>query len=487
MGRLKAAPTSDDMRRLLARLINVLRPERAEADLEREIAAHLALLEDEYRRRGMSEDEARFAARRAIGGPARAQDLHRDARSFVWLDDLRRDLTHAARSLKRNPGFTVVAVLTLALGIGANTAIFSVISALLLRPLSYHDADRLVQIFSPTEDPSYPRAGRALLPAHFDALRGGAQVLGHVTGYIQSSATLIGQGDAVRLAGLETTASTFPMLGVPPMLGRAFESREESAGSDAVVVLSHAAWQRYFNGDRNVIGRVIDLDGRGRTVVGVMPDGFMFPDPYVQYWVPYVPPLPNSGRFFSLTTLARLREGVSTTTAESEVTSIVRAIDTRVTGRFEVNGIQDELVAPVKPALLMLTAAVGLVLLIACVNVANLLLARYSGARARDRGAARDWRVARSARTSTPDRKRTACPAWRRGRHCARVRVDPVASGARHKPASPRSWSGSEPAAARRNQHRSAGAAVHARGRAGDRRALWAAAGRSPLETECPA
>src|SRR5262245_20205196 len=128
------------MRRFLARLANVFRPERAEEDLEREVAAHLALLEDEYRRRGMSEDEARFAARRAIGSGAK--DLHRDARSFVWLDDLRRDVSHGARSLKRNPGFTAVAVITLALGIGATTAIFSVISAVLLRPLPYPDADR---------------------------------------------------------------------------------------------------------------------------------------------------------------------------------------------------------------------------------------------------------------------------------------------------------------------------------------------------------
>src|SRR6185295_10146010 len=137
------------MRRLLARIINALRPERAEDDLDREIAAHLALLEDEYRQRGLSEDEARLAARRALGSSAQAKDLHRDARSFIWFDDLRRDLSHGARSLARNPGFAAVAMITLALGIGANTAIFSVISAVLLRPLPYPDADRLVQVFAP--------------------------------------------------------------------------------------------------------------------------------------------------------------------------------------------------------------------------------------------------------------------------------------------------------------------------------------------------
>src|SRR4029434_9089150 len=132
------------MRRVLGRLVNVFRPERAEDDLDREIAAHLGLLEDEYRQRGMSEDEARLAARRALGSSAHAKDLHRDARSFAWLDDLRRDLSHGGRSLARHPGFAAVAVITLALGIGANTAIFSVVNSGLLKPLPFADPERIV-------------------------------------------------------------------------------------------------------------------------------------------------------------------------------------------------------------------------------------------------------------------------------------------------------------------------------------------------------
>src|SRR5690348_4254669 len=184
------------MRRLIARLINVFRPERPEADLEREIAAHLALLEDEYRRRGMSEEDARFAARRALGSPARAQDLHRDARSFVWLDDLRRDLAHGARALARNPGFSAAGVLTLALGIGASTAIFSVVSAVLLRSLPYVDADRLVNVYVvDTSDPVFGGARRNMLrPWSFDALRRGTRRLTDVSGYIATTATLTGQG-----------------------------------------------------------------------------------------------------------------------------------------------------------------------------------------------------------------------------------------------------------------------------------------------------
>ena len=168
----------------------------------------------------MTADEARFAARRALGSVAHAQDLHRDARAFAWVDDVRRDVAHGLRSLRRTPGFSAIAVITLALGIGANTAIFSVVNAVLLRPLPYPDADRLVQVFTPPPNvpggAAIPRAARALAPAYFDALRSGTRTLSHVTGHILTSATLTGQGDAARLAGVQMTASAFPMLGVPP-------------------------------------------------------------------------------------------------------------------------------------------------------------------------------------------------------------------------------------------------------------------------------
>jgi putative ABC transport system permease protein len=364
------------MRRFLHRLINVFRPERAEEDLEREVAAHLALLEDEYRRGGMSGDEAGFAARRALG--SNAKDLHRDARSFVWLDDLRRDLSHGARSLARNPGFAAVAVITLALGIGANTAIFSVVSAVLLRPLPYPDADRLVQVFAPPDtNPivAMRRREPSLFPQSFDRLRRNAHTLSHVAGYILTTATLTGQGDAVRLTGVNASASLFPALGAAPLLGRTFSDAEEASGADAVVVLSHATWQTYFNSDRSVIGRVIALDGRGRAVVGVMRDDFAFPDRTTQFWTPYVLPLPNARSFISPAVIARLNDDVSRDAAEADVTAVLQ--DGQPSrGRYELAGLQDELVAPVRPALLMLAGAVGLVLLIACVNVANLLLVR---------------------------------------------------------------------------------------------------------------
>jgi len=367
------------MIRFFRRFIALFTHGRDETEVAREIAAHLALLEDEYRRRGMTADEARLAARRTLGGASHAQELHRDARTFAWIDDARRDMAHGLRSLRRTPGFTAIAVITLALGIGANTAIFSVISAVLLRPLPYRDADRLVQVFSPPPNipggASFPRSARALLQAEFDALRGNARTLEFVAGYLPTTATLTGQGDAVRLSGLQTTASLFPLLGVPPLLGRVFDAREESPGADAVVVLSEELWRRSFNSDPAIVGRVAPFDGRGRTVVGVMPKGLTFPDAFARYWVPHVPPGPNARSSFALATLARLREGVSRQAATDEVDVLAGQVRTQ-TGRFEILGVQDDLVEPVRPALLILAGAVGLVLLIACVNVANLLLAR---------------------------------------------------------------------------------------------------------------
>jgi len=369
------------LRRFLLRISAFFRHDAAEEDLAREVAAHLALLEDEYRRRGMTRDEATFAAKRALGSTAHTKDLHRDSRSFAWVDDLRRDARHAARMLAHNSSFTAVAVLTLALGIGANTAIFSVVNAVLVRPLPYADADRLVLVFAPTRGAPGVSNRRvpALFPTTFDALRTHTRSLSHVVGYVQTSSTLTGQGDPVRLAGIQVSAAAFPMLGALPLLGRTFEPREEASGVNAVVILSYATWQRYFNEDAAVVGKAIALDGQGHTVVGVMPDGFTLPNTPAQYWVPYTLPGPNAGAVISPFVMARLRDGVSRQAAEDDVNAVASGSAERSSGRlYELVGVQDEIVASVRPALLILAAAVGLVLLIACVNVANLLLARLA-------------------------------------------------------------------------------------------------------------
>ena len=372
------------MRQFILRLIDTFRPKTADDDLAREVTAHLALLEDEYRRRGLTPDDARLAARRAIGSVAHTKDLHRESRSFAWLDDAGRDLRHAARMLRRSPGFTAVALVTLALGIGATTAVFSVVNGVLLTPLPYPEPDRLVRVFGPTPTiggiDGRPTRMVDLPSQTFERLRSTAGAFSHVAGYMPTTATLTGQGDAVRLVGSEVSAAAFPMLGVAPLLGRAFEPSVEAAGADGVVVLSEATWRRYFNADSTAIGKVVNLDGRGRTIVGVMPIGFAqsgmhFPDPQAQFWVPYVPPAPDSRNRLNVAVMARLAPGVSLAIAEDISNTAVGDLSQ---GRLELSSVHDEIVRPVRPALLLLVAAVGLVLLIACVNVANLLLARMA-------------------------------------------------------------------------------------------------------------
>jgi putative ABC transport system permease protein len=219
----------------------------------------------------------------------------------------------------------------------------------------------------------------------FERLRLSEGAFSHVAGYEPTTATLTGQGDAARLVGSQVSAAAFPMLGVAPLLGRTFEARAEAAGADAVVVLSEAAWRRYFNADPTAIGKVINLDGRGRTIVGVMPAGFAqagmhFPDPQAQFWVPYVPPAPDVRNRLNVAVMARLAQGVSLSAAQDVSNGAVRELKQ---GRLELSRVHDEIVRPVRPALLLLAAAVALVLLIACVNVANLLLARM-GTRERE-------------------------------------------------------------------------------------------------------
>jgi predicted permease len=370
------------MKRFFLRILNAVFPGRADDELAREVASHLAMLEGEGVRRGMTREEARLAARRAFGGVEHTKDLHRDVRSFVRLDDLRRDVQYGARTLRHTPGFTAIAVLTLALGIGANTAIFSVVNGVLLRPLPYKDPQRLVRIVENISagDTSIGPRRRAvgLNLAELVTFRSKATTLSHAGVYVESTMTLAGRDESIRLTAIRLSPAFFSMLGVSPLRGRTFESREETPGADGVVVLSYSTWQRYFGGAPDVLSRSLTLDGRSFAVVGVMPSDFQFPDPQTQLWIPYA----LSGAGARLPIIARIADGATVEAASAEVGAILRQLLARSSrqpsdqGPFELEHVQDQLVAPVKPALRMLTAAVGFVLLIACINVANLMLAR---------------------------------------------------------------------------------------------------------------
>ena len=388
------------LRRLLLRFANAIRPGRGEPDLAREIAAHLALLEDEFIRRGLTRDEARLAARRAFDGVEQTKERHRDARSFVWLDDLRRDVRYALRSLRRTPGFTIVAIVTLALGIGANTAIFSVVHAVLLQPLPFAHADRLVRLYEnvpASETPNRkPQRIGAVNVSDWLELRARSRALSHVVSYGFALVSPVGTDESVLFQGAAVSAGTFSMLGVQPMLGRSFQPSEEAAGGEKVIILSHDAWRAYFNGDPNALGKTMTFTGNTTfvgglvlgapyTVVGVMPPGFHFPFDTEQFWFPLVVTAPTDGRSHRTVMMASLAAGVSAEAASSDVNAILYGIrgktppagvDALGPPRFELVRVEDELASPVKPALIVLSVAVGFVLLIACANVANLLLAR---------------------------------------------------------------------------------------------------------------
>ena len=354
-------------------------------DLAREIRAHLELEAEERVAEGAGSAEARDAARRAFGNVTRIREEARAVWRRPWLEQTDQDVRYAARMFARTPGFTVIAVLTMALGIGATTAIFSVVHAVLLRPLPFPHSDRVVDILemAPPEAGANGVPGRIgpLRPSELAALRSRTTTLSHVGVYLPTIRTMTAPDGPVRLIGVRLSPDLLAMADTPPLIGRLFAPHEDAVGAEPVVILSYRAWQRYFAGDRDLAGRSVALDGRPHTVVGVMGPDFSFPSPQEEFWMPFPTAGPMAAQRFPIT--ARLKDGVTLAAAQAEITAVVPAVSEPRPGpapdgarRFELTPLLDLAVAPVKPALLVLSAAVGFVLLIACANVANLLLAR---------------------------------------------------------------------------------------------------------------
>ena len=307
------------------------------------------------------------------------------------METLLKDLRYGVRMLTKNPGVSLIAVLTLALGIGANTAIFSVVSAVLLNPLPYKDPDRLVTLWE-----NVPTHGRwRAAPANFLDWKKQNTVFEDVVAFGGATATLTGDGDPVQLSGTAVTPGYFEVVGVQPALGRVFQPEEYELGKDRVVILGHALWQRRYGGDKNIINRTVTLDGNSWTVVGVMPAGLYptrpttagrldFDESGQDYWRPmsYIVHFAQLRGAHIFGVLARLKPGVTIDQAQAEMNTIgARLAQEHAENKDEgiiVNQFLNEVVGDVRPALMTLLVAVGLVLLIACANIAGLLLAQHA-------------------------------------------------------------------------------------------------------------
>jgi predicted permease len=373
----------------------LLRRSQAERELDEELRYHIERQTEQNIRLGMNPEEARQAALKSFGGVEQAKERSRDARGVRRFEELWQDLRYATRILMRNPGFTSTAVLTLALGIGANTAIFSVVHGVLLNPLPYTDPDRIVTVAMP-----FPLRNIELLRAD-DYLdwRGQSQSFGQLAAYDAGNANISGGGEAERLTLGRVSANLFPLLGVEPLLGRNFSPEEDQPGGQRVAILSQRLWQRRFSSDPDVVGKTLTLDGDGFLIVGVAPSGIRFPGGVGLFKVAYQPDIDawtplalnargNPRREYSplINVIGRLKPGITRERAQTDLEMITRRIQQSYPDMYEgaevkVSRLSDQMVGNARLALQILSGAVAFVLLIACVNVANLLLVRATARR----------------------------------------------------------------------------------------------------------
>jgi putative ABC transport system permease protein len=373
------------IRRFVPKLFALVRSGRADRDLKREIASHLDLLEQELQRQGMPADRARQEARRRFGGVDSAVESHRDERSVVWLDHLARDVRYATRTLARTPGFTAVAVLTLAIGIGANTAIFSLVDAVVFRPLPYPQADHLVSLW----ETHRTRGRSSVAPANLAEYSRASQSFVGVGGYSLITRTLTGVGVPEQVTGEAVTANMFTVRGVQPALGRAFVPTEDQPGEDRVVILTDRFWRARLGADPGILGRTLTLDGSPHEVVGVMPPSAcactadVRPSVEVAFLKPaaYSKALLDNHGSHVVEVVGRLKPGVPLAQAQAELDVIMGRLASQYPDQLSefnvvVASLQADVVRDVRSSLAILLGAVGLVLLVACVNVANLLFVR---------------------------------------------------------------------------------------------------------------
>jgi predicted permease len=366
-------------------------PTQIRRDLDDELAFHLELhAADLARSRGLPADDARREAIREFGDVAFTRryclDLdtgsERMTRRTEWLDDLRQDLAHGWRALRRSPGFTAIALLTLALGVGATTAMYSVVERTLLAPLPYADAERVVRIYG--RNAMHDRGQIAV--ADFEDFRRMQRTLTGIAAFSWNGYTYTGSTEPRMLSGMRVSPSMFEVLGARPLLGRTFAPNEDQPSTPAVVVVSHRAWQEVFGGDDAIVGRTVVLNDRPRTVIGVMRPEFFIEDREIDVWAPLdysalLADVNRARKFRFLGVVGRVGVDATTETAAADLAGIARRLEqeypTSNTGfTTAVVPIHEALVGDVRTPLLVLMGAAAMVLLIACANVGSLLLTR---------------------------------------------------------------------------------------------------------------
>jgi putative ABC transport system permease protein len=370
------------MSEFLRKLNWLVHRSRKEADLHEEIQFHLNEEAELHRCHGLNREQASRAARRDLGNVTLVEEKTRDTWTWAFLETLAQDLRYALRGFRDHPGFTITATLSLALGLGTSLAIYTVADNLLLRPLPYAQPSRLVMLWE--EKPATQFLHGLVAQRNYFAWKERSDAFQNIAGFDTGHAVLGDGEQSEELSEITAAANLLPMLGVRPVLGRLFMESDNAPGANPIILISYRLWQSLFGGDRAVIGKVVRFGGRPQTIAGVLPANFYFLDRGVDVWTPLSISLAqNGGEGRWLSCVARLKSNVTPRQAQSELTAIERQTAIEDPGldkdwTVAAEPLRDALVREVKPSLLVLLGAVGLLLAVACANVASLLLARYT-------------------------------------------------------------------------------------------------------------